>query len=105
MAVTPEGETADVKHYLDENKVSEETRYDGLYAVCTDLFDDSPGEILNALQTFEFADVQSQGFIPIYESTKLTDELHRSRGFESDYEFITKRKMREIQKLSKRKQI
>lgn len=104
-AVTKDGEMADVLYYLDEEKIEQEARYDGLYAVCTDLFDDSPGEILNTLQTFEFADVQGQRFIPIYESTKLTDELHRSRGFESDYEFITKRKMREIQKLSKRKQI
>ena len=104
-AITKDGEMADVLYYLDEEKIEQEARYDGLYAVCTDLFDDSPGEILNTLQTFEFADVQGQGFIPIYESTKLTDELHRSRGFESDYEFITKRKMREIQKLSKRKQI
>ena len=62
-------------------------------------------EILNTLRSFEFADIQGQGFIPIYESTKLTDELHRISGFESDYEFITKRKMREIQKLSKRKQV
>ena len=40
-----------------------------------------------------------------FTSPKLTDELHRISGFESDYEFITKRKMREIQKLSKRKQV
>lgn len=37
----------------------------------------------------------------IYESTKLTDALHKVAGFETDYEFITKRKMKEIQKLSK----
>ena len=60
---------------------------------------------MNTLQNFEFADVQGQGFMPVYESTKLTDELHRISGFETDYEFITKRKMREIQKLSKRKQV
>lgn len=168
-AVTKEGEIADVLYYLDEEKILQEARYDGLYAVCTDLFEDSPGdilkisegrwqieacfrimktdfmarpvylhrseriqahflicflsllvyrllekklnknytcdEILNTLKSFEFADVQGQGFIPIYESTKLTDELHRISGFESDYEFITKRKMREIQKLSKRKPV
>ena len=168
-AVTRDGEMADVLYYLDEEKIEQEARYDGLYAVCTDLFDDSPGdilkvsegrwqieacfrimktdfmarpvylhrseriqahflicflsllvyrllekklnknytcdEILNTLRSFEFADIQGQGFIPIYESTKLTDELHRISGFESDYEFITKRKMREIQKLSKRKQV
>ena len=29
---------------------------------------------------YEFADVQGQGFIPIYESTKLTDALHEVAG-------------------------
>ena len=45
-AVTKEGETADILYYLDEAKAAEEARYDGLYAVCTDLFDDSVGDIL-----------------------------------------------------------
>lgn len=58
-------------------------------------------EILSALREYEFADIQGQGFMPIYESTKLTDALHKATGFETDYEFITKRKMKEIQKLSK----
>ena len=40
-AVTPEGEAADIKYSLDENKITEETLYDGLYAVCTDLLDDN----------------------------------------------------------------
>ena len=46
MAVTKEGEAADVKHYLDGHKISEESRYDRLYAVCTDLMDDEVGDIL-----------------------------------------------------------
>ena len=37
MAVTKEGEAANIQHYLDENKISEEAQYDRLYAVCTDL--------------------------------------------------------------------
>ena len=45
-AVTKEGEIADILYYLDEAKAAEEARYDGLYAVCTDLFDDSVGDIL-----------------------------------------------------------
>ena len=45
-AVTKDGEAANVFYYLDEEKIAEEARYDGLYAVCTDLFDDSPGDIL-----------------------------------------------------------
>ena len=56
---------------------------------------------MSTLRDYEFADVQGQGFIPIYESTKLTDALHEVAGFETDYEFLTKRKMKEIQKLSK----
>ena len=31
MAVTEEGEAADVKHYLDEIKIFEEAQYDGFY--------------------------------------------------------------------------
>lgn len=42
-AFTKDGEIADILYYLDEAKIAEEARYDGLYAVCTDLFDDQPG--------------------------------------------------------------
>lgn len=52
LAVTEEGETASVKHYLDENKISEESRYDGFYAVCTDLLDDEVGDILKVSVNF-----------------------------------------------------
>ena len=45
-AVTKEGETADIQHYLDEHKISEESQYDGLYAVCTDLLADEVSDIL-----------------------------------------------------------
>ena len=45
-AVTKEGETADIQHYLDEHKISEESQYDRLYAVCTDLLDDEVSDIL-----------------------------------------------------------
>ena len=45
-AVTKEGETTDIQHYLDEHKISEESQYDGLYAVCTNLLDDEVSDIL-----------------------------------------------------------
>lgn len=165
LSVTKEGEKADTLYFLDETKIAEEERYDGLYAVCTDLFDDAPSEILrvsegrwqieacfrimktdfearpvyvrrndriqahflicflallfyrilekkldkkytcseilDTLRAYEFADVQGQGYIPIYESTVLTDKLHKIAGFETDYEFLTKSRMRTIEKLSK----
>lgn len=36
-AVTKDGGKADILYFLDESKIAEEERYDGLYAVCTDL--------------------------------------------------------------------
>ena len=164
-AVTKEGEKANILYFLDEAKIAEEERYDGLYAVCTDLFDDAPSEILkvsegrwqieacfrimktdfearpvyvhredriqahflicflallfyrilekklnkkytcseilDTLRAYEFADIQGQGFMPIYESTTLTDKLQEISGFDTSYEFLTKSRMRTIEKLSK----
>ena len=41
--------------------------------------------------------------MPLYERTELTDALHETGNFRTDLEFITKQKMREIQKKSKRR--
>ena len=46
-AVTQDGEPADISYYLDEEKIREEEKYDGLYAVCTDLLDDPVEDILH----------------------------------------------------------
>ncbi len=46
IAATKEGEKADIHNFLDENKIEAEARFDGLYAVCTDLLDDDVGDIL-----------------------------------------------------------
>jgi len=46
IAVTKDGEAADVHKFLDENKIEAEAQYDGLYAVCTDLLDDDVCDIL-----------------------------------------------------------
>ena len=164
-AATKEGEAADIHHYLDESKIEEESKYDGLYAVCTDLLDDdvcdilkvSEGrwqieecfrimktdfsarpvylqdenrikahflicflsltiyrflekkldskytceEILCALKAMNFAEIQEQGFIPTYKRELITDALHDACGFHTDYQFITKSKMKTIQKESK----
>lgn len=57
--------------------------------------------ILDKLKTMNFADVQEQGFIPLYTRDKLTDALHSACGFETDFQFITKSQMKTIQKKSK----
>ncbi len=167
VAVTEDGEKAGIHYYLDTDKIAEEEKYDGLYAVCTDLLDDDVAEILKIsegrwqieecfrtmktdfearpvylaredrikahfltcflallhfrllkrslsgaytteqllenLKSINFADIEEQGFMPVYERTALTDDLHQACGFRSDYQFITKRKMKEIQKKSKRR--
>lgn len=167
-AVTKDGEKADILYFLDESKIAEEERYDGLYAVCTDLFDDNPAdllkvsegrwqieecfrimktdfsarpvylqdenrikahflicflalsiyrflekklaskytceELLDALKSMNFAEIQEQGFIPLYKREAITDDLHEICGFRTDYQFITRSKMRNIQKKSKGKE-
>ncbi len=167
-AVTPDGEAADIKYSLDENKIAEETQYDGLYAVCTDLLDDNVAdilkvsegrwqieecfrimktdfsarpvylqdenriqahflicflaltiyrflekkmdlkytceELLKTLKAINFAEIQEQGYIPLYKREAITDDLHEACGFRTDYQFITKSKMRTIQKKSKGKE-
>ena len=147
--------------------ISEESQYDGLYAVCTDLLDDevsdilkvSEGrwqieecfrimktdfsarpvylrdekrikahflicflalmiyrflerklnykytceELLDTLKAMNFAEIQEQGFIPLYKREAITDDLHEAWGFRTDYQFITKSRMKTIQKKVKEK--
>lgn len=167
IAVTDSGEPAQIHNYLDTDKVEQESLYDGLYAVSTDLLDDPVRDILNVsegrweieecfrimktdfearpvflqnsirikahfltcflalivyryleksiddrytcddilstLKKMNFAGIKEQGFIPTYQRTKLTDNLHEVCGFRTDYEFITKSQMKTIQKKSKGK--
>ncbi len=58
-------------------------------------------EILSTLKDMNFAGIKEQGFIPTYQRTKLTDKLHKVFGFRTDFEFITKSQMKNIQKKSK----
>lgn len=165
LVATEDGETAKVHNYLDEVKIETEAKFDGLYAVCTDLLDDDVAEILrvserrwqieecfrimktdfsarpiylqnenrikahflicflalisyrylekkldykytcetilDTLKTMNFASIEGQGFIPLYKRDQLTDDLHNTCNFRTDYQFITKRQMKTIQKKSK----
>ena len=167
QAVTDDGEVAKIHHYLDTEKIEQESFYDGLYAVSTDLLDDpvesilkvSEGrweieecfrimktdfearpvflqdetrikahflicflslivyrylekaigsdytceEIIRTLRGMNFTSLKEQGYMPVYQRTKLTDKLHEIGGFRTDYEFITKSRMKTIQKESKGK--
>lgn len=165
IAVTDDGEIANIHNLLDNEKIENEARYDGLYAVSTDVLDDdvrdiigvSEGrweieecfrimktdfearpvflqkeirikahfltcflalilyryleqkmnnkytctEILETIRNMNFATVQEQGYIPLYKRNTITDDLHHLFGFNTDFQFITKQEMRNIQKKSK----
>ena len=58
-------------------------------------------EILRTLKEMDFADIEDQGYMPLYRRSKLTDALHEVCGIRTDYQFITRQKMRGIQKRSK----
>ena len=47
---------------------------------------------------------KESGYIPSYKRTDLTDDLHKTFGFHTDYEFITKSTMRSIIKYTKTKE-
>ena len=61
-------------------------------------------ELLDVLKEMNFSGIQEQGFIPLYKRKRITDNLHDVCGFRTDYQFITKSKMRNIQKKSKGKE-
>ena len=168
LAVTKDGETAKIHNYLDTDKIEQESLYDGMYAVTTDLLDDEVKDILKVsegrweieecfrimktdfearpvflqdevrikahflicflslviyrylekelgyaftcetilekLKSMNFADIQEQGFIPLYTRDMLTDALHKVCGFDTDFKFITKSQMKTIQKKSKKRE-
>ena len=60
-------------------------------------------QLLHTLKDIKFTDIEEQGFMPVYKRQEITDDLHETCGFRTDYQFITKRKMKEIQKKSKRR--
>ena len=165
-SVTEHGEVAEQKYYnLDNEQIEKEARFDGFYAVCTDLLDDSiedilkvsegrweieesfrimktefksrpvyvqradhikahflicymslliyrllekmlndkytTSQIIKALREMKVLDTE-YGYLPAYKRTELTDKLHETFGFRTDYEIITKKHMRNIIKNTKK---
>ena len=162
-----EGEVIDEYFALNIGKIEDEERYDGLYAISTNLDDDDVSgiigvserrwqieecfrimksdfkarpvyvykrthieahfltcfisliiyrllaeklgnkytisETLKTLRNMNLVDTQYNGYIPAYKRTEITDDLHEFIGFRTDYEIISKKKMRNFIKLSKEK--
>lgn len=165
-AYTSDGEIAERQHYLlDEDQIEKEERYDGFYAVITNLEGDvneiikinrqrweieenfrimktefearpvyvrredrikahfmtcyislllyrllekklgnqyTTSQILNTLRSMQLALLNSaNGYVPAYTRTEITDALHSTFHFRTDYEWITKASMRSIIKKTK----
>ena len=166
ISVTEDGEVANKSVYnLNQERIDEESMYDGFYAVITNL-DDNIAEILKInhrrweieenfrimktefearpvyarredrikahfltcyisllvyrllekrldgsytceqiLKTIREMQItllpRNMGYVPSYKRTNITDELHKTFGFHTDYEYISKARMRSIIKETK----
>ena len=168
---TPGGELAQIENFsLNQEMIDQEARFDGFYAICTDLEDPAPaiiklnggrwiiengfrimktdfdarpvyvrrddrikahfltcflalllykylekkvnrggkhfttGEIVDALRSMDFLSIPGEGYIPTYTRTDLTNNLHGSAGFRTDYQIVTKQKMRSIISQTKKRE-
>ena len=59
-------------------------------------------QILGTLEEMNFRQAASEGYIPVYTRTDLTDALHEAFGFRTDYEIINNAQMKKIFKLTKK---
>lgn len=60
-------------------------------------------EIIETLQGMRFQKIENEGYVPTYTRTDLTDTLHETFGFHTDYEIVTEKNMKKIFKLTKTK--
>ena len=59
-------------------------------------------EILSALKTMDFQKLNVQGYMPVYTRTDITDKLHESFGFRTDYQILTNKMMKNILKVTQK---
>ena len=159
------GEVIETTNQINQEKIDEEARYDGIYAISTNLEDDDVskiiqiserrwqieecfrilktefkarpiylqledridahfltcfcsllvirllsnkldnkytiGELLETLRTMELTDTDQGSYLPSYTRTALTDDLHETFGFRTDYQILLKKKVRSIIKSTK----
>jgi transposase len=58
-------------------------------------------EIVDTLRDMNFLEVKSEGYIPAYTRSDLTDALHEAFGFHTDYEIVKTGVMKKIFKATK----
>ncbi|HEM5474974.1 TPA: transposase, partial [Streptococcus suis] len=58
-------------------------------------------ELIETLRSYTFRYLPGFGYLPNYTRTAITDELHQTFGFRSDYQIISEKKMKKILQASK----
>ena len=59
-------------------------------------------EIIETLKNMNFLEVQGEGYIPTYTRTELTDVLHDTFKFRTDYQIVNNQTMKKIFKVTKK---
>lgn len=59
-------------------------------------------KIIDALKDMSFEEVRGEGYRPLYAPSSLTDALHESAGFRTDYEILSNKTMKNIFRITKR---
>ena len=60
-------------------------------------------QIVDTLRAMRLCRLKTEGYIPAYTRTDITDMLHKVSGFRTDFEVITQKKLKEIIADSKKK--
>jgi hypothetical protein len=58
----------------------------------------SSHDIITTLKEMNFLNVHGAGYIPTYTRTELTDRLHDLAGFNTDYQLLSQKKIKNILK-------
>ncbi len=59
--------------------------------------------LIPTLRNMNVREIVGEGYIPIYTRTDITDDLHESFGFRTDYGITTKKNMKKIKTASKKR--
>ena len=57
-------------------------------------------KIIKTLKDMNFYEVIGNGYVPTYTRNDLTDDLHQTFGFRTDYEIVTTKQMKKIFKVT-----
>ena len=55
-------------------------------------------EIIQALRGMKLTKLTEDNFLPHYTRTHVTDSIHQASGFRTDYQLLTKKKLKTIEK-------